>query len=68
MINNKNIAIIHVGKLFSWDIFWKLPDRIIYGTISTAEPKLVSRSKRAVNHSDFTNEDGDLEHPMVIRC
>lgn len=68
MINNKNIAIIHAGKLFSGDIFWKLSDRIIYGTISTAEPTLISRSKRAVNHSHFTNEDGDLEHPMVVRC
>lgn len=45
VINNKNVVIIHVGKLFSWEIFWHLPDRIIYGTISTAEPKLISRSK-----------------------
>ena len=61
-------AIIHVGNFFSWDILLYLPNGNTYGTTSTAGLKLISRSKGFVNHIDFINEDGDLEHPMVIRC
>lgn len=65
MINSK---IVFLENFFSWDLFWYLSNGIIYETTSIAGLKLISGSKRVVNNIDFTIEDGDLEHPMIIRC
>lgn len=65
MINSK---IVFLENFFSWDLFWYLSNGIIYETTSIAGLKLISGSKRVVNNIDFTIEDGDLEHPVIIRC
>lgn len=65
MINSK---IVFLENFFSWDLFWYLSNGIIYETTSIVGLKLISGSKRVVNNIDFTIEDGDLEHPVIIRC
>lgn len=63
-----NSKIVILENFFSWDLFWYLSNGIIYETTSIVGLKLISGSKRVVNNIDFTIEDGDLEHPVIIRC